>query len=493
MLRQTFSVCALAASAFALCGCAAGEVFSEPSFSPVQTNLFAGPGGQAVAWADYDLDGDLDLAIGFQGGPVRLFRQTEGKFAEDLNTPESISKPSDYRSLSWGDANRDGRPDLYVGFGRDAGRRNLLLIGTPAGFDEAGEAWGVDALGTARQSSWIDFDRDGDSDLFVAMRDRSSKLFRNDGETFTDVSSSSGLNDPRRSVAAVWFDYDRDSDLDLYLPNQSGDRDGLYRNDDGVFTDVAQSLNIDRSRRPLREGSVGATLCDVNNDGHFDIFVPVYGADMLYIADGQGGFSDQATAWGVDDTHLAVSADCGDFDNDGRMDLYLVAYQRGVAHGVDRLYHNRGDHFVDVFPKELLNYDADHGVRFADFDEDGDLDLAMTNRNQAGRFSLWRNELTTSSSSNFLKIDVRDANGHFTRQGDEVHVYDNNTGALIAAHIVDTGGGYVSQNIQPVHIGLGSHEVVTLEVTSLSSTGRKIIRRENVASNQTIQVKVSQN
>ena len=175
------------------------------------------------------------------------------------------------------------------------------------------------------------------------------------------------------------------------------------------------------------------------------------------------------------------------------MDLYLVAYQRGVAHGVDRLYHNRGDHFVDVFPKELLNYDADHGVRFADFDEDGDLDLAMTNRNQAGRFSLWRNELAKSSSSNFLKIDVRDANGHYTRQGDEVRVYNKDTGALIAAQIVDTGGGYVSQNMQPVHIGLGKHAVVTLEVTSLSSTGRKIIRREEVAANQTIQVKVSPN
>ena len=221
--------------------------------------------------------------------------------------------------------NRDGFADLYIGFGRDSGYRNKLLVGSPSGFSEQAQQVGVDALGTSRQSTWLDYDNDGDTDLFVAMRDRTSKLFQNNGNTFVDASKSTGLNDPRRTVGAVWFDFDRDGDLDLYLPNQSGDRDGFYRNNQGKFEDIAKALGVSRPERSLREGSVGATLCDVNNDGHFDIFVPVYGKDMLYIADGKGGFSEQAARWGVDDNAQAVSADCGDFDNDGLMDLYLVA------------------------------------------------------------------------------------------------------------------------------------------------------------------------
>lgn len=484
---QTLAKSALS-SAAALAGCQSSA--AEPIFTPIQTDVFHHSGGQAVAWADYDQDGDLDLVVGFKDGPVRLYRQENGAFIKNAKTPEIGDLDSDFRSLSWGDFNQDGRPDLYIGFGRDSGQRNRLLVGRDNVFEEQAALWGVDAAGTSRQSSWIDYDLDGDSDLFVAMRDRASKLFRNDGDRFTDVSSATGLNDPRRSVGAVWFDYDQDGDLDLYLPNQSGDRDGLYRNNSGHFTDVAQTLGMDRPQRPLREGSVGATLCDINNDGHFDIFVPVYGVDMLYVSDGLGGYSDQAEAWGVDDDAQAVSADCGDFNNDGLMDLYLVAYRPGEAHGHDRLYQNRGGYFEDVFPAALNRFDADHGVRFADFDNDGDLDLALTNRHPDARHSVWRNDLAPSSERNYLKVTVLNKEGHYTRQGDEIRVLATGSETIIAASVVDTGGGYVSQNLMPAHFGLGAADTVTVEVHSMSPEGRLVTRLKDVPANQAISIRV---
>ena len=464
----------------------------DAKFTPIQTELFKSHSGQAVAWADFDNDGDLDLAVGFKNGKVKLYRQDQGSFTEVSEQVGLVMAQSDYRSLSWGDFNRDGYADLYVGFGRDAGFRNLLFVGGQNGFTESAKQRGVDALGTARQSTWLDFDNDGDTDLFVAMRDRSSKLYANENNSFVDVSKATKLNDPRRSVGAVWFDQDKDGDLDLYLPNQSGDRDGLYRNDNGQFTDIAAELNIDRARRPLTEGSVGATLCDVNNDGNMDIFVPVYGEDLLYIADGKGGFTEQAKKWGGNGSAKAVSADCGDFNNDGLMDLYVVAYSQGQAHGFDRLYQNQGDKFVNVMPAELNVFDGDHGVRFADFDNDGDLDLAITNRHKNGRHSIWRNDLDKrlDGTQNYIKVSVLDAAGKFTRQGDEVRVYQSGSDKLLGFQIVDTGGGYVSQNMQPLHFGLADVDQVDIKVTSMSKRGRISKTLTKVSAKQVVEVRV---
>lgn len=459
-------------------------------FTPVFTEMLESSGAQAVAWSDVNADGRLDLSVAFQGAPLRIYLQGEDGFteaAEGLGLPSTIT---DTRTLAWGDFNQDGWPDLYLGFGRDANMRNRLFKGGKSGFVEVGEAMGVDTAGTSRQASWIDYDNDGDSDLFVAMRDRASKLYRNDGARFTDVSQSANMADPRRSVGSVWFDFDRDGDLDLYTANQSGDRDGFYRNDGDKFTEIAAELGMDLASRPLDEGSVGATLCDVNADGWLDLFVPTYGRDRLYIADGQGGFSEEAARWGVDATDKAVSADCGDFDNDGRDDLYVVAYRIGEPHGRDHLYHNRGAHFTDVLSASLLPHDGDHGVRWADYDDDGDLDLAVTNRDKDGRHSLLRNNLRGGDSARYLKITVLDGDGYYTRQGDEIRVYDSETGRLIATRVVDTGGGYISQNLMPVHIGIGAAARVDIEITSMSRGGRQTTRRRNVAANSSFVARV---
>lgn len=450
-----------------------------PVFAPYQTDVFNRGLGQAVAWADFDGDGDMDLVVGFRNSPLALYVNSGGRFEDMAAELGLIQKATDIRSLSWGDYNLDGRPDIYVGFGRDTGVRNQLYRNDGDGFTEVGDEVGVDLLGTSRQAAWIDYDNDGDSDLFVAMRDRQSRLLRNDDGSFTNVSRESGLNDPRRTVGAVWFDFDKDGDLDVFLANQSGDTDAFYRNDGGLFVDVAPELSMHRlpglEGRSLSEGSVGASVCDVNNDGWFDLFVPSYGRDVLYVADGLGGFYEAGGEWRVANTDLAVSSDCGDLNNDGLPDIYLAAYVSGEAHGQDAFLWNDGERFIDSFPDELMTFDADHGVRFADFDNDGDLDIALTNRADGGRVSLLRNELDTEDARS-ISVRVLDENGFATRQGAEVRVFDNASGELIGSGIVDTGGGYVSQNAIPVHVGVAGRAVIDIEVTFMSAAGRDVKR-----------------
>jgi len=222
-------------------------------FGLVQPDLFAAAGGQPNAWADVDNDGDPDLFVGFAAGkPNRLYRNDRGTFVE-VAADAGVADMTDTRAAAWGDFDGDGHVDLYVGFTRRSETRNRLYRNDGTGhFTDVAAARGVDAAGETRQVSWIDYDRDGDLDLFVAFRDAPNLLFRNDGARFTSVGKELGVDDPRRTVGAVWFDVDEDGDLDLFTANQNGDTNGLFRNDRGHFADVARApINLGELRYQL--------------------------------------------------------------------------------------------------------------------------------------------------------------------------------------------------------------------------------------------------
>src|SRR5262245_45728095 len=200
-----------------------------PHFQLVQPELFGVTGGQPNAWADYDNDGDLDEFVGFRGRPNRLYRQDHGRF-EDVAAAVGVADSVETRAAAWGDFDGDGQLDLYVGF--IDGTPNKLYRNDGGGrhFTDVAASLGVNLAGVTRQVSWIDYDNDGDLDLFVAFRDKPNRLFRNDGARFTDVTGDTGIGDPRKTVGAVWFDIDGDGDLDLFVANQNGDTNGLFRN-----------------------------------------------------------------------------------------------------------------------------------------------------------------------------------------------------------------------------------------------------------------------
>src|SRR5206468_5201512 len=205
------------------------------------------------------------------------------------------------------------------------------------------------------QASWIDYDSDGDLDLFVAFRDQPNRLFRNDGGRFTDVTVESGIGDPRKTVGAVWFDIDGDGDLDLFVANQNGETNGLFRNDGGHFVDVAREWGVEAPRASEAFGGVGPAVADFDGDGLFDLFVANYGPSALYRNDASAGsgstqatsridhgrrFVDVTKAAGLVFNQHATTPSWGDYDNDGRPDLYVAGFLATETHYPDHLFHN---------------------------------------------------------------------------------------------------------------------------------------------------------
>ena len=225
--------------AFVVLLAAAAAVQPGVRFDPVDPERLSAGATFLNAWADFDGDDDLDLFVGMGNAPNRLYRNDKGTLT-DVAAAVGVADARATRAAAWGDADADGDPDLIVGF--TPGAEPLLKIyrNDKGKFADATAAFGLSVTaGAVRQTAWVDFDSDGDLDLFVAFRDKPNALFRNDAGKLADIAPAVGVADPRKTVGAVWFDYDQDGDLDLYVANMDGDANGLFRNDAGKFTDVA--------------------------------------------------------------------------------------------------------------------------------------------------------------------------------------------------------------------------------------------------------------
>ena len=482
-------------------GCAAPQPDSAPvSFDRVQPELFETPGAQTNSWVDFDGDGDLDLFLGMRYTPNRLYRNDGGQFV-DVAPEVGLADLEDTRAGAWGDYDGDGDPDLYVGYPATAGAPNRLYRNDGGSFVDVASGLGVDLVGTARQPSWVDYDGDGDIDLFVALRDQPNRLFRNDGApaaddvagmaddgspawSFTDVTEESGLGDPRRTVGVAWFDYDRDGDLDVHVSNQNGDEDAFYRNEgDGTFVDVAPALGMNHPGRGVEYGSVAAAVIDHDNDGDLDLFVATYGPDILWSNNGDGTFTDvtDPATLGVD--YHSTSAVWGDVDHNGLPDLVVTSYLSGIAAVEDHLFMNAGGgRFHNALPANLLEHGPSHGVAWADFDRDGDLDLSIANNDETGgTHHLYRNLLGPETAARSLQVAAADPTGRSVVPGAEVQLLDHDTGALLGTRLIDTGGGYCSQGTAPAHFGLPPGvERVDVRVTFIADGRRVTVVREGV-------------
>ena len=182
----------------------------------------------------------------------------------------------------------------------------------------------------------------------------------------------------------------------------------------------------------------------------------------------------------------ATTPSWGDYDNDGRPDLYVAGFLVNVTHYPDHLFHNGGasahTRFDEVLPALVQEHDASHGVQWVDFDGDGAVDLALTNNDPSGGHYLFRNLLPAAQARQSLAVDVVDARGRHTQPGAEVRVYAAGTRRLISSGLVDTGGGYCSQNAMPVHVATAGVAHVDVEVTSMGKGGRHVTTLRNAES-----------
>lgn len=456
----------------------------DPPFAPVQPELLGMPGSLSNAWADFDNDGDLDLAVSLKSGEIRLYSNAKGALTSVGPAMGLPAAGGEFRALSWGDFDGDGWIDLLAGsslpekptavFRNQAGKR----------FENVAAEIGLTIPGRAsRQNNWIDYDNDGDLDLYATNRMGPNQLFRNDGGKFVQVFADGGPTVFRSTVGACWLDYDKDGDLDLFLANQSGKADSLYRNDGAAFVDVAPQLGMDQPARSPQDGGVGCAVGDYDNDGALDLFVPNYGHNTLWRGDGKGGFTNVAAAMGVGLENHAVGAAWGDYDNDGFVDLSVMSYEGppNQQTPLDSLFHNDGGKgFTNVLTKGGPLDAGDHGVVWVDYDRDGALDLSVTRGySPVGGHFLFRNLLPKAQARQSLQVTVLDAKGRFTQPGAEVRVYGPG-GKLLGTGQVSTGGGYGAQGATPVHFGLPGASKVTVEVTFMSTSGRKAQTVRNV-------------
>jgi hypothetical protein len=252
-----------------------------------------------------------------------------------------------------------------------------------------------------------DYDGDGLPDLYVTQYPR-NVLYHNNGDgTFTDVTEKAGVAAPGWTTSAVWFDYNNDGRLDLFVCGfldfskakntycgtpkvraycapqvYPGTPCRLFRNEGGgMFTDVSRETGIDRELAK----AWGAVAGDINNDGWMDLFVSNDKLPNFLFANRKGKFEDIAPLGGVAYNQMGVArsgmcVDAADFDEDGWLDLFLT----NVDHEMFSLYRNqKGEIFDDLniptgigAATVLL---SGMGCRFFDYDNDGDIDLIMSN------------------------------------------------------------------------------------------------------------------
>jgi hypothetical protein len=449
-------------------------------FELAQRELFSTGEAFVNAWADFDGDGDLDQFVGFDGMPNRLYRNNGGRF-EDVAARAGIADARPTRAAAWGDADADGDPDLLVGFVPAASASTVASAATSSvlkfyrntkgAFRDETAAVGltVDA-GAVRQPVWVDYDGDGDLDLFVAFRDRANAMYRNDTSRFVDVALEIGLADSRRTVGAVWFDHDEDGDLDVITGNMDGDANGLFSQERGKFVDVAESAGVawgGRTPQDKSNGTVRPCVADVDGDGHLDLFFANYGRNGLFRNRGKGRFDDVSQAWGVAIDARYDSCAFADMDNDGDLDLYVNGTVTGGKQYDDYLFRNTGTTFENVTPAELGSPNSDHGVQWVDFDLDGDVDLSLTGVQKDGMHWLLRNTWATADSPRALNMRVLDAGGKATLAGAEVSVQLGAGAQPLRqqTRLVDAGSGYNAQNDAPIHIVLPNVADVTLNVS----------------------------
>lgn len=313
------------------------------------------------------------------------------------------------RSICFGDYDNDGYIDAFIG--ENFRERRIALL------HNDGNGRFVDRTSTIRSpippnlkgsgSVFGDYDNDGDLDLFVAIgADANNQrgvnmLLRNDRSGFVDVALAAGLLDSLPTDHALWLDYDRDGDLDLYTGNFVDQVYGeviseddppifnrLYRNEgDGTFSDQTEAAGLLTQFAGVFGGSWGGMAAgDFNNDGWPDLYLGVsLFPNRLFVNDGQSRFVETTTSE-IADEGEATNVGIGDIDNDGDLDILQAAGGGDRPLFRSKMLLNLGDgQFLDVTEGVGMGVlGTSHGTRFADIDNDGDLDLVVGMRLASG-------------------------------------------------------------------------------------------------------------
>src|SRR6266567_1023342 len=459
--------------------------------------------GAGCAFFDYDNDGWLDILLvngadwpghKQQRTTMKLYRNNRNGTFMDATHVAGLDMEMYGIGVAVGDYDNDGFADLYVTcyvknhLFHNNGNGTFSEVTQPAGLS------GYESLSTS--ALWFDFDRDGHLDLLVSNHvkwspsvdidcrlDGKTKsyctpeaypgatcwLFRNRGDgTFEDVTGKAGLHDPTsKSLGLTMLDYDMDGWPDVFIANDT-QPNKLYRNNhNGTFTEQAVMAGVAFSEDGVARAGMGADAADYDNSGLPSLVVTNFSEQMvgLYRNEGHGFFIDEAPHSAIGkSSRLTLGFGCFffDVDLDGRLDLLvanghidesITKVESSVSYAESpHLFHNEGlGQFRDVSKLVGTSFATPkvaRGCAYADFDNDGDLDVLMTANN--GPVPLYRNDGGVNHSLRFRTVGRKSNAGGI---GTVVRVW---TPEGMRWQMVKSGSSYLSQSERTVTFGLGA-------------------------------------
>jgi hypothetical protein len=469
--------------------------------------------GCGVAWFDYDNDGWLDLF--FVNGTrlntptkpdaptTRLYRNNRNGTFTDVTKTAGLGRTGWGQAVCIGDIDHDGFDDLFISYyGRNAlyknnGDGSFADVSLKAGVAGDKTRWGSGA-------AFVDYDKDGDLDLFVAnyidldlktaptpetgpclykglmvacgppgLTGGKNILYQNNGKGgFTNVSEKAGILKTYGTygLGVIVADFDSNGWPDIYVANDSAPSALYSNNKDGTFTDIGVEVGAAYSSDGKPQAGMGVGVGDFDRDGLLDIFKTNFSGDTstlyrnLGVKAGLLSFDDVTftAGLGVNTRFLGWGCNFADFDNDGWLDIFLVnghvypeveklTTEAGYAQRKVLYQNQRNGAFKDVTEQvggPLLKPTASRGSAFGDFDNDGDIDVVINPVN--GVPVLLRAEST--SGGNWLLIKAIGVKSNRTGVGARITV-TTDAGTLIDE--VRSGGSYYSQNDLRLHFGMG--------------------------------------
>jgi hypothetical protein len=495
--------------------------------------------GCGAAFIDFDNDGWVDLFVlsgtRLEGDPPgvtnHLYKNNrDGTFTE-VTKKAGLLRAGWASSVTVGDYDNDGFDDLFVTY---YGHNVLYHNNGDGTFSDVTRKAGLDQTAVRYGSgcTWLDYDRDGRLDLFVAnylntTLDKLPKpgenpdctwkgvavncgprglptgfvqLFHNNGDgTFTDVSKQSGVSAASGSypMTTVAADYDNDGWPDIYVACDSTPSWLFHNQHDGTFREQALERGVALSEDGLEQAGMGVGIGDYDLDGNLDIFKTNFADDtnVLYHNDGKGNFDDVTIrcGLGVETRYVGWGTGIVDFDNDGFPDLFVATgsvypeVEKKVPSYPFRtprlVFRNLGDGRFEELIEEagsgIAEVHASRGCAFGDFDNDGDMDILVINLNEPP--SLLRNDL--SSKGHWLKVLLVGVKSNRSAIGARVTA---RYGSHLQAQEVLAQSSFYSVSDRRLHFGLGAESVAHLTVRW---TNGDIETVPNVAADQLVVIR----
>jgi hypothetical protein len=495
-------------------GLTEAAIFGDPGHF---TYIIESMGG-GCAFFDYDNDGWMDIFVvsgrrlqnTSANASSRLYKNNRDGTFTDVTAKAGLLDAGWVQGVCVGDYNNDGFEDLFVTY---YGQNKLYRNNGDGTFTDVTAKAGLlhPATRFSTGCTFIDYNRDGRLDLFVAnyleidlatapkpslavpncnfegvpvycgplgLPKSRSYLYRNNGDgTFTDVSKESGVEGFTGSygLTAISIDADEDGWPDIVVACDSTPTQLLLNNHDGTFREEALFRGIALSGDGQQMGGMGICAGDYNLDGHTDLVKTHYynQANGLYRNDGKGNFEDMTIMAGLNKETRFVCFGTGlvDFDNDGYPDILIASgsvypevdglVPNYPAHSPRILFRNQGDGtFVEMGAEAGPGISARHmgrGVAFGDFDNDGDMDVLIVNVNEPP--SLLRND--APAGNHWIKIRLEGVKSNRSAIG--ARVLARYSGKVQAQEVV-SGTSFVSSNDPRLHFGLGAATTADIEI-----------------------------